>query len=185
MTNRIVGTLVVVALLALIVPELLKEPEAPTPEKYEVIPLRPELGDTPKPATYPSDALATNATVPKATPLPDNDAAKTPATSSSASPAASAKVTPPPAKTSTAAKPAVAGDAWVIQMGAFGNHQSAQALVKQLRSSGYKAFLVQEGGLSKVLVGPDTDKSRLAAQIDKLNHISGLKGRVFQYDPLQ
>ncbi|WKE64158.1 SPOR domain-containing protein [Gallaecimonas kandeliae] len=198
-TNRIVGTLVLLALLALIVPELLKEPAAPTPEKFEVIPLRPELGSTPPPATYPKDALATTEQPPQAKPLPDDNipageaasgqtAAEQPKASQPQPATEQAKVETKP-KTAPAPLPAkpkpVSRDAWVVQMGAFGNHQSADSLVQKLRSSGYKAFLVEEKGLSKVLVGPELDKGRLEGQLDKLNKLTGLKGRVFQYDPLQ
>lgn len=196
-TNRIVGTLVVVALLALIIPELLREPAAPTPEKFEVIPLRPEIGATPEPKTYPEDALANQVTVPQPEPLPDNDASELPpevkgteTAKVTVKPAEKAQPKPQPKlepKTQPKAegKPQPVKDAWVVQMGAFGRHQSAQELVKKLRNAGFKAFLVQENGLSKVLVGPETDRSRLEGQLDKLNSVSGLKGRVFHYDPLR
>ncbi|EKE76242.1 hypothetical protein B3C1_05020 [Gallaecimonas xiamenensis 3-C-1] len=187
----------VVALLALIIPELLREPAAPTPEKFEVIPLRPEIGATPEPKTYPEDALANQVTVPQPEPLPDNDASELPpevkgteTAQVTVKPAEKAQPKPQPkvepkTQPKAEAKPQPVKDAWVVQMGAFGRHQSALELVKKLRNAGFKAFLVQENGLSKVLVGPETDRSRLEGQLDKLNNVSGLKGRVFHYDPLR
>lgn len=190
-TNRIVGTVVLLALAALIVPELLKEPQAPTPEKFEVIPLRPELGEAPKPATYPADALATTQEVPKAEPLPDDNPKAAEPTETEKPQTVAAKKTidsnaqEPGVTVPAPAQPKVQGVAYVVQLGAFGNHQSALDLVEKLRNSGFKAFLVQENGLSKVMVGPDADRSRLEGQLAKLNAASGLKGRIFQYDPLQ
>lgn len=209
-TNRIVGTLVLLALLAIILPELLREPQAPTPEKFEVIPLRPELSGTPQPATYPADALANTTAEPKAQPLPDTpvqqqgDAqaspatapeqpvadktaatVKQPATSTQQQTAVAKNIMPATSGAASNTAPAAGADAWVVQMGAFGNHTSAEALVTKLRQAGYKAFLIKEHNLSKVLVGPELDKQRLAEKISELNKLTGLKGRLFHYDPLQ
>ncbi|WP_341501534.1 SPOR domain-containing protein [Gallaecimonas sp. GXIMD4217] len=169
--NRIVGTLVLLALGALIVPELLREPETPTPEQFEVIPLRPELGEVPAAKTFPADSPAAELELP----------AEVAAVDDGEEPQADDK------DTEAQLPPAPAGfddSAFAVQLGAFKNHQAAAELVERLRQGGYKAFRQQSGGLSRVFVGPELDRGKLELMLPKLNGYSGLKGRIVRYEPL-
>jgi cell division septation protein DedD len=52
-----------------------------------------------------------------------------------------------------------------LQVGAFRNAQSAQAVVETVQQAGYPVVLVQEGGLVKVRVGPLEDIAAVAANL--------------------
>ncbi len=207
--NRVVGTLVLLALGALIVPELLKEPDAPTPEQFEVIPLRPELGQVPPSQDVPTDNGASQVQLPgEVARVEDDDVAvQAEPEPAQVKPVEVAQVDdkpaqpePKPAQPESKPVPATAQEkpqdklpappsgfddnAFVIQMGAFKNHEAAANLVTKLREGGYKAFRQQSGGLSRVYVGPELDRNKLELMLPKLNGFSGLKGRVMGYEPL-
>lgn len=52
-----------------------------------------------------------------------------------------------------------------LQVGAFRNAQSAQAIIETVRQAGYPVVLVEEGGLVKVRVGPFEDTTAAAADL--------------------
>lgn len=71
-------------------------------------------------------------------------------------------------------KPAVAvPEAWVVQVASLSAKDKADALVQKLRQKNYRAVLHQQGGVWKVVIGPElrkevaeSIKSRLAADPD-------------------
>lgn len=52
-----------------------------------------------------------------------------------------------------------------LQVGAFRNAQSAQAVIESVRQAGYPVVLVEEAGLVKVRVGPFEDTAAAAADL--------------------
>ena len=52
-----------------------------------------------------------------------------------------------------------------LQVGAFRNAQSAQAVIEVVQQAGYPVVLVEEGGLVKVRVGPLDDAPAVAAEL--------------------
>lgn len=52
-----------------------------------------------------------------------------------------------------------------LQVGAFRNAQSAQAIIETVQQAGYPVVLVEEGGLVKVRVGPFQDATAAAADL--------------------
>ncbi|MCX7802866.1 MAG: SPOR domain-containing protein [Meiothermus ruber] len=52
-----------------------------------------------------------------------------------------------------------------LQVGAFRNAQSAQAVIEAVRQAGYPLVLVEEAGLVKVRVGPFEDTTAAAADL--------------------
>lgn len=52
-----------------------------------------------------------------------------------------------------------------LQVGAFRNAQSAQAVVEAVQQAGYPVVLVEEGGLVKVRVGPLEDAPAVGAEL--------------------
>lgn len=79
--------------------------------------------------------------------------------------------TKPAATTPVAVKPAAnLPQAWVVQVASLSARDKADELVTRLRAKGYRATLVHQSGMWKVLVGPelrkevaDSIKQRLAA----------------------
>ncbi|MDP2514480.1 SPOR domain-containing protein [Photobacterium damselae subsp. piscicida] len=83
---------------------------------------------------------------------------------------------------------ATTSGSWAIQLGVFSNVSNAQALVEKLQAVGYQAHLSpknpKSGQYVRVIVGPETSKDKLTGQIGQLQKITGLKGRVFKFNPL-
>ena len=81
------------------------------------------------------------------------------------------KVTQQPAVEKPKAKSPISS--WVIQVGSFSSKQNAENLVKELRKSGYAAFMERAEVKSKVLyrvrVGPEADKKLAEKMLGKLN----------------
>jgi DedD protein len=188
--ERLVGALVLVAIVVLVVPAVLTgrgsaRDDAPVqPTRREILP----AGDgapveeeeilVPEPV---ADAPATEPAV-KAPPPTEPDAERAPPEAASTSPPkptkpaapAPAAAPPPPASL----PPAPGGDAqapaWAVQLGAFSNRSKAEQLVADLRKRGYAAFLLEyrAGGqvLYRVRVGPEQDRERareIAARLAK------------------
>ncbi len=74
---------------------------------------------------------------------------------------------------------------WVIQLGVFGNQANINRVVNQVSSAGYQVFqqsaFTANGRLTRILVGPDLDKQKLEEQIPELKKITGLTGKITEY----
>lgn len=71
---------------------------------------------------------------------------------------------------------------WVVQLGSFRHQKNVKQLLQKLEDAGYRAFSkpieTRSGPLTKVFVGPDLDKTKLQKAIPHLQEITGLKGKV-------
>jgi DedD protein len=182
--ERLVGALVLVAIVVLFVPAILRGrdpapaalPEAaptrrvevpidsatPVPEEQVLVP-EPVLPDaapdvTPARVPAPDAGDAKPEVVPPPAPLPKPRAAPT----------------EPPAKPKAAPAPAATTSAWAVQLGAFSSQAKAEQLVAELRKRRYAAFVLEyrAGGqvLYRVRVGPEQDRARaveIAARLAK------------------
>nr|WP_285817651.1 SPOR domain-containing protein [Echinimonas agarilytica] len=77
--------------------------------------------------------------------------------------------------------------AHVIQLGVFRNAKNVNALVEKLRDAGYPAFSKPkkpiQGEPTWVYVGPDLDTEKLKSMRPELKALTGLNGKVFPYNP--
>ncbi len=91
---------------------------------------------------------------------------------------------PAPAAAAPAAETPT-GQAYVIQLGALKNAAKVTEIVTQLRSAGFRAYSLPaepvQGQINRILVGPDSSKSRLQSQIGDLKSKTGLSGVVRPY----
>lgn len=74
--------------------------------------------------------------------------------------------------------------AWLIQLVAVRNQDNAKNLVADLKKRGYQAHLKPDGGIFRVIVGPDVSKDKLEKQVAELQKITGLKGQLQTFKPL-
>ncbi|MDP9198965.1 MAG: SPOR domain-containing protein [Pseudomonadota bacterium] len=189
--ERLIGALVLVAIVVLFVPAILKgrgpspvEPASQPTRRVEV-----PIGDAealieeqilvpePTPATPPPlveapPAKSSSRQGEKRERQPEPKAADTRSREVSAKPP---EATVPLA----AAKPAPAAvqtqaTAWAVQLGAFSNRAKAEQLVAELRKRRYSAFLLEYRATGQVLyrvrVGPEQDRARaeeIAARLSK------------------
>ena len=90
------------------------------------------------------------------------------------------------AKASNTTKPSpFATQAWVIQLGSFGNKANANAIEKKLNDAGFTTFSRQiqstSGPLTKVYVGPELDKKVLQRSLARVNQVANVKGLVTSF----
>ena len=174
--ERLVGALVLVALVVLFVPALLKGPsrKAPTetPGGQQVVkfPLSdafeapPDEAPTPEPKTTPPVPPAVVEAPPVQEPL------RKPAPAAAAVPT---EIEPPRVRDAEPPPSAATGQpAWAVQLGAFSTREKAEGLVAELRKRGYAAFFLEYRTNGKILhrvrVGPEQDRERAAAIAERL-----------------
>lgn len=84
-----------------------------------------------------------------------------------------------------AAKQVAIADAWTIQLGSFGEKDNAEKLVKQLRKSGFTAYInrAKSGSnyVNRVFVGPELKRDHAEALNKKLQQAFKLKGVIVKY----
>ena len=94
--------------------------------------------------------------------------------------------------TTQAATPAPAAAApaqgsWILQLGAFKNADSVNALVGKLRAAGYSAQTSPrtpvQGQINRVFIGPDVSKAKLQGMQSRISQMTGLSGSVVAYNP--
>ena len=77
---------------------------------------------------------------------------------------------------------------WVIQLGSFRQGVNATNLVAKLKKAGYQAHTVpnnpQKGEIVKVIVGPNLSKFEMTKELESLFKMTGLKGQLQKFDPL-
>ncbi len=71
--------------------------------------------------------------------------------------------------------------AWTLQLASFKDEVNAKSLRKQLIAEGYKVFTRKQGGLIKVYVGPELQKTRLESLKEKLKTGLGLDGMIVRF----
>ncbi len=172
--ERLVGALVLVALVVVLVPAILTgrgsapvEPPAQPTRRVEV-PLVDAAAVTeeqvlvPEPVAGDSRPAATEKSAGQAAP------------DASTAPPAPAPEAPARAARQPAAQAATQSPAWAVQLGAFSNRQKAEQLVAELRKRRYSAFLLEYRASGQVLyrvrVGPEQDRARaqeIAARLAK------------------
>lgn len=221
---RIVGVVVLLALVAILVP-VLNDMLQPQPQGPQTIDIPPEptdgVADRIPPDAPPLAGIApepADIPVPLAPPVSESDEgpdvvlspppiepppvarpapASPPRLSAVPEPAPAPKPAPPRPEAEPAPKPATATprpappptpavqQAWVVQLGVYGNLKTAIDLREKLRKSGYSAFTEEittpHGKALRVRVGPELERTRAQALRDRLQREIGHDGIVMTY----
>ena len=180
--ERLVGASILVVLIVLIVPELLSGPPGPPPApaslRLPVSPQEPVRNVTVDLATSKAPAPVEAAAASRVQPqeAPSGEAASAVVAAEPLETAA-----PPPTLATRAAKPAVAGRTWAVQLGSFASHANADKLLHQLKAQGFPVYVLSGGsGRSlryQVRVGPMADRgaaTQAAAKLKSLGHAGSL-----------
>ncbi|MFI3245969.1 MAG: SPOR domain-containing protein [Ferrimonas sp.] len=76
---------------------------------------------------------------------------------------------------------------WVIRLGSFNNAANVNALVARLKLGGYSVYTLPtvpvDGSLTRVMVGPDSNRSKLEQAQQALTRDFQLTGQIISYDP--
>nr|WP_222939872.1 SPOR domain-containing protein [Photobacterium sp. BZF1] len=185
-----VGTIILVAIGVIFLPDLFDGKKQHYQEQFASIPLQPETTDEIEYETIPAPEFAEVDLPPEpVTVVVDEPQQETAAVEVTAEAIEAAnqplKVEPQPV---TEPKLDNQDSAWVVQLGVFRNFDNANQLVERLRKAGYQAHVFpkqpQQGDLARVVVGPDVSKQKLSGDIKKLEELTGLKGRLVRFNPL-
>ncbi|WIG69294.1 SPOR domain-containing protein [Photobacterium damselae] len=198
--NRLIGTVILVSVGVVVLPDIFDGQKEHYKEEFASIPLQPKAGEDEKYTTVP-DPTEEQVALPEdpaevtidhsqSEPKQNADLSTTDTTpvvavkpQSKPEPKPVVKPQPKPEKPA-----ATTSGSWAIQLGVFSNVSNAQALVEKLQAVGYQAHLSpknpKSGQYVRVIVGPETSKDKLTGQIGQLQKITGLKGRVFKFNPL-
>lgn len=182
--NRIVGSIILIALAVIILPELLDGKQVKQQQELAAIPMQPDADVVEKTVILPDDEPAgTPIDVEAMQPLPEPvelTADDAPEVSAEATETVTASPAEPVTSSLTEA-------GYVIQLGAFSNADSVKTLIEQLQAQGFAAYSeeVQVNGktLVRLLVGPALSETELEAQLPDLQKLTGLSGRVVSYEP--
>ncbi|MFQ6370539.1 SPOR domain-containing protein [Shewanella sp. YIC-542] len=194
--NRLVGTVVLMALGVIFLPDILDGKKERQQEQFTEIPLRPQVAA----ATSPELDSVVLDEPDSAAAMLANTAAKAPPTTLDVSPADTSERSVTPTENSVpknvqpqpkaVEKPQTAAQvSWTIQLGAFSNAANVKALVQRLRKNGYAAYTLPqkpvEGKLTRVFVGPEVSLERLKTQQQKVETLTKLKGKIVHFNPLE
>ena len=191
------GTIIVVALAVIFLPDFLDGKKQTNREPFVSVPANPPKKPIVEPESFPSERVA-KAAVPAVeiqdeTALDDDLDSSGAGESGSAGEATTAKA--PAVKTfeeedklasqtvvDTKSDAADDDAGWVIQLGSFRHEKNVKALLAKLEKAGYRAFSrkiqTSSGPLNKVFVGPDLDKKKLESALPHLKELTSLKGKV-------
>lgn len=184
--SRLVGTIILVAIGVIFLPDLFDGKKQHYQEQFASIPLQPETTAEVEYETIPAPEFAEVDLPPEPVTVVIDEPQQEEVTAEAIEKANQPlKVEP---QSITEPKVGNQDTAWVVQLGVFRNFDNANQLVERLRKAGYQAHVFpkqpQQGDLARVVVGPDVSKQKLSADIKKLEELTGLKGRLVRFNPL-
>jgi len=186
--NRLVGTIILVALAVIFLPDILDGEKSSNKQVFVEIPKRPELKGQRQMEEFPLEQVkqAVNRTVEIVNePALDDENYQNLAVSEPPKVQIQSKpdVNDFPVADPTPVEKVSAG--WVIQLGSFRHQKNVRELLNKLESAGYRVFTRQvhtsAGELTKVFIGPDLQQDKLQQAIPHLNELTGLKGKVSEF----
>lgn len=188
--QRIVGALVLLALMVIFLPMLLSRQD----DLQRVVVDAPAMPQAPVMPQVELDPVS----VPQAQLLPDEPVPMTESEIAAAAPAVVAPTKPQAAVTPPAAtKPPVAEVAapasrldanglsvsWSIQLASLSSRTSADSLQNRLRGAGYNAYVRNVEGMNRVFVGPVIERAEADRLRDQLTRQQKLNGFVVRFQP--
>ena len=201
--NRLVGTLIIVALAVIFLPDLLDGKKQTQQDIQVNIPPAPPVLSMVTAKDIDVEQIAQQASAPSTmttdSPIDDNDTVQASDTLDSASAdlqqqTSAAKTSMQPATNKDSATASLANQTikletdpqdavgWVVQLGSFRHQKNVRELLNKLDKAGYRTFSrpvnTPSGVLTKVFVGPEIDQSKLQDALPHLNEVTKLKGRL-------
>jgi DedD protein len=196
--NRLVGTIIIVALAVIFLPDFLDGKKQTNREPFVSVPANPPIKPIVEPEPFPSERVARAAVpeveVEEAEALDDvyesQEKTELQASELQASDDTQTTSTSPEPKDELASQTVIEASndlaeedaGWVIQLGSFRHEKNVKSLLAKLERAGYRAFSrkiqTSSGLLNKVFVGPDLDKQKLESALPHLKELTKLKGKV-------
>ena len=173
--SRLVGTIILVAIGVIVLPDVLDGKKTHYKEDIASIPIKPELDSD-------VEKFEILDPVEDQVVLPDSPVEVIAQTNQSD---AATQSKPLAVKVKeTAERNDYQDSAWLIQLMALKNAENAKTVVKDLQKRGYQAHTKQENGFTRIIIGPDVSKTKLERQLLELEKITGAKGQLLKFKPL-
>ncbi|MFT4654960.1 MAG: DedD protein [Kangiellaceae bacterium] len=201
--NRLVGTIIVVALVVILVPEFLDGEKRTNKQEFIDVPSVAELVKVQNIEAFDTSEVASqlNQPVEVIDELPVDE----PAFSQTGIQANAENLAKDNKSTANTKKPTgisvrqnsakqtnelldldIKDSGWVVQLGSFKHQKNVRELLKTLTNAGYRAYsrpvMTSVGELTKVFVGPELDKEKLERALPHLQEITNLKGKITAFE---
>jgi DedD protein len=173
--SRLVGTIILVAIGVIVLPDVLDGKKTHYKEDIASIPIKPELDSD-------VEKFEILDPVEDQVALPDSPVEVIAQTNQSDAVTQSKPLTVKVKE--TAERNDYQDSAWLIQLMALKNAENAKTVVKDLQKRGYQAHTKQENGFTRIIIGPDVSKTKLERQLLELEKITGAKGQLLKFKPL-
>lgn len=168
--SRLVGTVILVAIGVIVLPDVLDGEKQHYKEEFATIPIRPEVAGVEDETFEVLEPMAVEATIPEASFVKAEQE--------------DTGVQEEDSRQPEVEKVAFQDSAWIIQLMALKNEANAETLVKDLQKRGYRAHTKKENGFTRVIVGPDVSRDKLEKQVSELEKITGSKGQILKFKAL-
>ncbi|MDV5043439.1 SPOR domain-containing protein [Vibrio diabolicus] len=189
--SRLVGTIILVAVGVIVLPDVLDGKKLHYKEEFASIPIKPELDSDVEnfEILEPVEDDIALPDAPVEAVVQEQEGAQVAASEPDPTPTPKPEVIKQPEQVEVATRPVqeknqYEDSAWIIQLMALKNHENAVALVADLQKRGYQAHTKKENEFTRVIVGPDVSKSKLERQVKELQKITGSKGQLLKFKPL-
>ncbi|MCS0305113.1 SPOR domain-containing protein [Vibrio diabolicus] len=189
--SRLVGTIILVAVGVIVLPDVLDGKKLHYKEEFASIPIKPELDSDVEnfEILEPVEDDIALPDSPVEAVVQEREGAQVAASEPDPTPTPKPEVIKQPEQVEVATRPVqeknqYEDSAWIIQLMALKNHENAVALVADLQKRGYQAHTKKENEFTRVIVGPDVSKSKLERQVKELQKITGSKGQLLKFKPL-
>jgi len=183
LSNRLVGTVIVVALAVIFLPDFLDRKKETNNDAFVSVPATPAKKPIVNPEPFPTERVAGVTQRPLEVvdePAVDDSQTQTAASAEAAKTQVEDKLASQTVVEKPSAEPQ--DGSWVVQLGSFRHQKNVGQLLEKLEKAGYRAFSrpieTRSGPLTKVFVGPDINKDKLQKALPHLQDITGLKGKV-------
>ncbi|MCG6334080.1 SPOR domain-containing protein [Vibrio alginolyticus] len=189
--SRLVGTIILVAVGVIVLPDVLDGKKLHYKEEFASIPIKPELDSDVEnfEILEPVEDDITLPDSPVEAVVQEREDAQVAVSEPEPAPTSKPEVIKQPEQVEVVTRPVqeknqYEDSAWIIQLMALKNHENAAALVADLQKRGYQAHTKKENEFTRVIVGPDVSKSKLERQVQELQKITGSKGQLLKFKPL-
>ncbi|MDW2274131.1 MULTISPECIES: SPOR domain-containing protein [unclassified Vibrio] len=189
--SRLVGTIILVAVGVIVLPDVLDGKKLHYKEEFASIPIKPELDSDVEnfEILEPVEDDITLPDSPVEAVVQERGDAQVAVSEPEPAPTSKPEVIKQPEQVEVVTRPVqeknqYEDSAWIIQLMALKNHENAVALVADLQKRGYQAHTKKENEFTRVIVGPDVSKSKLERQVQELQKITGSKGQLLKFKPL-
>ncbi|MCR9596434.1 SPOR domain-containing protein, partial [Vibrio alginolyticus] len=188
--SRLVGTIILVAVGVIVLPDVLDGKKLHYKEEFASIPIKPELDSDVEnfEILEPVEDDITLPDSPVEAVVQEREDAQVAVSEPEPVPTSKPEVIKQPEQVEVVTRPVqeknqYEDSAWIIQLMALKNHENAVALVADLQKRGYQAHTKKENEFTRVIVGPDVSKSKLERQVQELQKITGSKGQLLKFKP--